>query len=151
MPLEPTSPAFTHEGEIPARISDLRAVLESFEGMDSKVLDEVPAQGTEDAEAEPKEEPEEESVDDFSESSDPVRLYLKELGRFQLLTREGEVTLAKRIEALGGRVKLRVITWDPSIDSEGGQLCLQSFATIISKRRTVHRSTKWFARTLCPS
>src|SRR5260370_27993622 len=53
----------------------------------------------EDAEAEPKEGPEEQSVDDFSESSDPVRLYLKEMGKFQLLTREGEVEVAKRIEA----------------------------------------------------
>ena len=51
------------------------------------------------SEAEPKEEPEEESVDDFSESSDPVRLYLKEMGRFRLLTREGEVEVAKRIQA----------------------------------------------------
>ncbi len=75
---------------------DLGAALETFEGMNIKVLDEVPA---EDAEAEPKEGPEEQSVDDFSESSDPVRLYLKEMGRFQLLTREGEVAVAKRIEA----------------------------------------------------
>ena len=42
---------------------DLRAtLLESFEGMDIKVLDEVPGEGIEDVEAEPKEEPEEESV-----------------------------------------------------------------------------------------
>jgi RNA polymerase primary sigma factor len=82
-----------------ASAGDLRAALESFEGMNVKVLDEVPAEGTEDAQAEPKEEPEKESVDDFSESSDPVRLYLKEMGRFPLLTREGEVELAKRIEA----------------------------------------------------
>jgi RNA polymerase primary sigma factor len=41
---------------------DLRAALQSFEGMSVNVLDEVPAEGTEeDAEAEPKEEPEEES------------------------------------------------------------------------------------------
>ena len=32
-------------------------------------------------------------------SSDPVRLYLKEMGNFQLLTREQEVEIAKRIEA----------------------------------------------------
>jgi RNA polymerase primary sigma factor len=75
---------------------DLRATLESFEGMDIKVLDEVRGEGTgAEAEADPKEE----SVDDFSESSDPVRLYLKELGNFQLLTREGEVEVARRIEA----------------------------------------------------
>ncbi len=32
------------------------------------------------------------------ESADPVRLYLKEMGRVPLLTREGEVAIAKRIE-----------------------------------------------------
>src|SRR6516225_11356604 len=79
---------------------DLRAALESFEDMDIKVLDEVPSEGTEvEAEAETKEEPEEEAVDNLSESSDPVRLYLKEMGNFQLLSREQEVEIAKRIEA----------------------------------------------------
>jgi RNA polymerase primary sigma factor len=78
---------------------DLRAALESFEGMDIKVLDEVPGESTRaEAEAEPKEEPEEESIENFGESSDPVRLYLKEMGKFQLLTREGEIEVAKRIE-----------------------------------------------------
>ena len=79
---------------------DLKAALESFEDMDIKVLDEVPGEiAGAGAEADPKEEPEEERVADFSESSDPVRLYLKEMGKFQLLTREGEVEVAKRIEA----------------------------------------------------
>jgi RNA polymerase primary sigma factor len=79
---------------------DLRAALESFEDMDIKVLDEVPSENAEvEAEAETKEEPEEEAVDTLSESSDPVRLYLKEMGNFQLLTREQEVEIAKRIEA----------------------------------------------------
>jgi RNA polymerase primary sigma factor len=73
---------------------DLRAALQSLEAMDIKVLEEVPAEGTQDADGEPKEE----SVDDFGES-DPVRLYLKEMGKFQLLTREGEVEVAERIEA----------------------------------------------------
>ncbi len=77
---------------------DLRAALESFEDMDIKVLDEVPGEGGTEAEAETKEEPEEEAVDTLSESSDPVRLYLKEMGNFQLLTREQEVEIAKRIE-----------------------------------------------------
>ena len=83
-----------------ASAGDLRAALESFKDMDIKVLDEVPGEGTgAEAEADPKEEPEEESVDNFGESSDPVRLYLKEMGNFQLLTREGEVEVARRIEA----------------------------------------------------
>jgi RNA polymerase primary sigma factor len=79
---------------------ELRAALESFEDMDIKVLDEVPSENAEvETEAEAKEEPEEEAVDTLSESSDPVRLYLKEMGNFQLLTREQEVEIAKRIEA----------------------------------------------------
>ncbi len=41
----------------------------------------------------------EESVDDsYSKSNDPVRLYLRKMGSVSLLTREGEVEIAKRIE-----------------------------------------------------
>ena len=76
--------------------TDLRAALESFEDMDIKVLDEVPTAGSDDdSDVEAKEEPEEEAAapavaDSLSESSDPVRLYLKEMGNFQLLSREQE-------------------------------------------------------------
>ena len=70
---------------------DLRLALERFEEGDIK----VPGHS---AEEKAETEPEEESVDDFGDSADPVRLYLKEMGRFRLLTREGEVEVAKRIE-----------------------------------------------------
>src|ERR1700693_2231244 len=60
---------------------DLKATLESFADMDIKAVDEVPGEGAgAQAEAEPKEDLEEETVDEFSGSSDPVRLYLKEMG-----------------------------------------------------------------------
>src|SRR6201997_4118569 len=96
---------------------DLRAALESFEDMDIKVLDEVPAEGAEvEAEAETKEEPEEEAVDNLSESSDPVRLYLKEMGNFQLLTREQEVEIAKRIEAGEKEVEEEVLESPVTLD-----------------------------------
>jgi len=49
------------------------------------------------AEAEEKEEDEEE--DDSLRSDDPVRRYLKEMGHVELLSREGEVEIAKRIES----------------------------------------------------
>ena len=88
----------------------LRDALEEFEGMGVKVLDKVPGQSTEaEAEAEPEQEPEEESVDDLSESSDPVRLYLKEMGKFQLLTRAGEIEVAKRIEAAKKEVEEEIL------------------------------------------
>src|SRR5712692_9567275 len=97
---------------------DLQAALESFEDMDIKVLDEVPGEGgTEtEAEAEPKEEPEEEAVDTLSESSDPVRLYLKEMGNFQLLTREQEVEIAKRIETGEKEVEEEVLRSPVTLD-----------------------------------
>ena len=40
------------------------------------------------------------SVDaEFGRSTDPVRMYMREMGSFELLTREGEIEIAKRIEA----------------------------------------------------
>src|SRR5438046_4370895 len=40
-----------------------------------------------------------ELVQDFSDkTNDPVRMYLREMGTVPLLTREGEIELAKRIE-----------------------------------------------------
>jgi RNA polymerase primary sigma factor len=38
---------------------------------------------------------------EFGRTTDPVRMYMREMGSFDLLTREGEVEIAKRIE--GGR------------------------------------------------
>ena len=39
-----------------------------------------------------------EDTEDLSESADPVRTYLREMGMVSLLTREGEIDLARRIE-----------------------------------------------------
>ena len=46
-----------------------------------------------------REKPEEESDGSYySKSNDPVRMYLRKMGSVSLLTREGEVEIAKRIE-----------------------------------------------------
>ncbi len=102
--------------------TDLRSALESFEDMDIKVLDDVPTEGAEaDVEPEAKEEPEEAAsgtpvADTLSESSDPVRLYLKEMGNFQLLSREQEVEIAKRIEAGENEVEDEVLGSPVTLD-----------------------------------
>src|SRR5271167_3904933 len=91
--------------------TDLRVALDSFEDLDIKILEEVPTEGAE-AEAETKEEAEEVAetpADNLGESSDPVRLYLKEMGNFQLLSREQEVEIAKRIEAGENEVEEEVL------------------------------------------
>jgi RNA polymerase primary sigma factor len=101
--------------------TDLRAALDSFEDLDIKVLEEVPAEGGEaEAETDGKEEPEEAPeapADNLGESSDPVRLYLKEMGNFQLLSREQEVEIAKRIEAGEMEVEEELLGSPVTLDS----------------------------------
>src|SRR5205814_1962107 len=36
---------------------------------------------------------------EFGRTTDPVRMYMREMGSFELLTREGEIDIAKRIES----------------------------------------------------
>ena len=71
--------------------------------------------------------------DDARGSDDPVRMYLREMGSVELLTREGEIAIAKRIEAgrellLGGicesPLTIRALLyWRDMIDS--GELLLR--------------------------
>src|ERR1700735_4301968 len=102
--------------------TDLRAALDSFEDLDIKVLEEVPTEGADEVEVEGKEEPEEApeaappAADSLGESSDPVRLYLKEMGNFQLLSREQEVEIAKRIEAGENEVEEEVLRSPVTLD-----------------------------------
>jgi hypothetical protein len=35
---------------------------------------------------------------EFGRTTDPVRMYMREMGTVELLTREGEIEIAKRIE-----------------------------------------------------
>src|SRR5262245_39422571 len=74
---------------------------------------EAEAEGDEEAEeseaASKKEEAEEEEdTDGYSKTNDPVRMYLRKMGSVSLLTREGEVEIAKRIED-GERRVLQVV------------------------------------------
>jgi RNA polymerase primary sigma factor len=61
-----------------------------------------------DGQARPAEQEEEEEEDGYSKTNDPVRMYLRKMGSVSLLTREGEVEIAKRIED-GERRVLQVV------------------------------------------
>jgi RNA polymerase primary sigma factor len=52
---------------------------------------------------------EEEDYDHYSKSNDPVRMYLRKMGSVSLLTREGEVEIAKRIESGELRVNAAIL------------------------------------------
>jgi len=55
---------------------------------------------------------------EFGRTTDPVRMYMREMGTVELLTREGEIVIAKRIEA-GLRESLLMLSTYP--------LCVGSF------------------------
>lgn len=80
------------------------------------------ASAAEGPEADAKEEPAAEGGLDLSmgvdsKSQDPVRIYLREMGSAALLTREGEVVIAKRIER-GHLVVMKAITRSPIVIKE---------------------------------
>ena len=71
-------------------------VVENEESEDA----DTPAEKTEDA-ADTEEEPVAGNISEASagRTDDPVRMYLREMGTVELLSREGEIAIAKRIEA----------------------------------------------------
>ena len=54
---------------------------------------------------------------EFGRTTDPVRMYMREMGLFELLTREGEIEIAKRIEA-GLQAMMLAISAAPPIMAE---------------------------------
>ncbi|MFL6468330.1 MAG: RNA polymerase sigma factor RpoD [Pyrinomonadaceae bacterium] len=102
--------------EIPENMmspDDLEDVLERLEGAnipvaetDAALLERAQTIVLDDEEAEPVDEEDLDldlSAGALDKSNDPVRLYLREMGVVPLLTREGEVAIAKRIER--GQIK----------------------------------------------
>ena len=82
-------------------------VMSMFGDHDIEVVDDAkkmklpdkPPEPVEAKEDEEKEEKEEEEDPGYGKSNDPVRMYLRKMGSVSLLTREGEVEIAKRIES----------------------------------------------------
>ena len=84
-------------------------VLMMFDEMDIDVVDDLQGLKVEEEKAvEKEEEGDELDVETFGRATDPVRMYLREMGSVSLLTREGEVEIAKRIES-GKREVLSVV------------------------------------------
>ena len=56
------------------------------------------------------------SVDaEFGRTTDPVRMYMREMGTVELLTRQGEIEIAKRIEEGLNQVKREAIKYPPTL------------------------------------
>jgi RNA polymerase primary sigma factor len=76
------------------------------------------------------------SVDaEFGRTTDPVRMYMREMGTVELLTRQGEIEIAKRIEDGLNQVKYHMVHFPPTIDLllevadavESGETRMQDF------------------------
>jgi RNA polymerase primary sigma factor len=88
----------------------IESIISTFNDMGIQVFDQAPApeeillaeQAAAPVDAEEAEEQAEQalsSVDsEFGRTTDPVRMYMREMGTVELLTREGEIEIAKRIE-----------------------------------------------------
>jgi RNA polymerase primary sigma factor len=85
-------------------------VLMMFDEMDIDVVDDLQGLKVEEEKALEKEDEEanELEMETFGRATDPVRMYLREMGSVSLLTREGEVEIAKRIES-GKREVLSIV------------------------------------------
>ena len=70
---------------------------------------------------------------DAGRTTDPVRMYMREMGTVELLTREGEIDIAKRIEegirevmtalaAFPGSVNIVLDAYDETLQEDGGRL-----------------------------
>ena len=58
------------------------------------------------------------SVDaEFGRTTDPVRMYMREMGTVELLTRQGEIEIAKRIEDGLNQVKWHMSHFPPTIET----------------------------------
>ncbi len=53
---------------------------------------------------------------EFGRTTDPVRMYMREMGTVELLTREGEIRIAKRIEEGLDQVRAALAQFPPAID-----------------------------------
>jgi RNA polymerase primary sigma factor len=53
---------------------------------------------------------------EFGRTTDPVRMYMREMGTVELLTREGEIRIAKRIEDGLNQVKAALTLFPPTFD-----------------------------------
>jgi RNA polymerase primary sigma factor len=86
-----------------------RAALEATESADAESAKEEPA-GAEESDLDL-------TPGLLEKTNDPVRMYLREMGTVPLLTREGEVAIAKRIER-GQLLVLKTITRSPIVVKE---------------------------------
>ncbi|MGF1550313.1 MAG: RNA polymerase sigma factor RpoD [Sphingomonadaceae bacterium] len=83
--------------DVMTALNDMGVNVTEGEEEEEKDSGSEPELGAESGEAQPK--PPEKKKETVDRTDDPVRMYLREMGAVELLSREGEIAIAKRIEA----------------------------------------------------
>ena len=126
------------QGELTSE--QIEDVMADLDAMGVKVVDHADADEAEEDESAEGETKTGNLSDESRGSDDPVRMYLREMGSVELLTREGEIAIAKRIEAgrellLGGicesPLTIRaLLAWRDQIDT--GEVLLRDLIDLDS-------------------
>ena len=77
---------------------------------------------------------------EFGRTTDPVRMYMREMGSVELLTREGEIAIAKRIEE-GLKQVLSALATNP----RSVQQVLKTFERIEAEEIRLNRFNQWLS------
>ena len=127
------------------QIEDVMAMLSEMgiQVVESEETEDVEAPAAKAKEEDEEKEPEEGASGNVDEASlgrtdDPVRMYLREMGSVELLSREGEIAIAKRIEAgrdmmIGGLCESpltfrAIIAWHDAL--KGGRMLLRDIVDL---------------------
>ena len=110
------------------------AVYDEAPDAEQLLMTEAPAPIAEEDVIEEAEEALSTTIDaEFGRTTDPVRMYMREMGSVELLTREGEIEIAKRIED-GLKHMIHAISSCPTTIEE-----ILRLADLVEKRRDAHR------------
>ena len=106
-------------GVVIATLNDLGvAVYEQTPDAETLIITDNAPSGSTEEEAEEAAEAALSTVDsEFGRTTDPVRMYMREMGTVELLTREGEIEIAKRIEG-GLMAMMEAISASPATIAE---------------------------------